>query len=385
MATAATIQIALEAQTAQLKKGFSGAKKSVDNLGKSMSGKVAAGMAKFHVALAAVKGALAAVRGAINSVADAMGRLDEEAKVANQLGMAADQLKILNHAAAQTGSSVNTMQQSLRRMSRRVGQAAKGTGSAKDALNDLGLSAERMLGMNADQQFAAIADAMKGVGTQTEKSQLAMDIFGRQGAELINLMEGGSDGLNKYGAELEELGVLLGDNRGRVEAANDAIDRMQKAWGAIVERIAILVAPALEAVADILGKLVAGFNKLFGAATDTSGSMKSFTGAMKGAAAGIGEVNKGIEDTAENTITHAERAREIVAKIKDEFAEAIDPTKAIGAVTRGTAAGFSAVQETKRNQRDARRRDERRNTLLEKIHEALRAEGISIASVDIGM
>lgn len=383
-ATAATIQIALEAQTAQLKKGFDQSRRSVDNLGKSMSGKVAAGMAKFHVGLAAVKGVMGAMRGAINGVADAMGRLDEEAKVAASLGMAADQLKILNFAAEQTGSSADTMQQSLRRMNRRIGQAAKGSGEAKNALTDLGLSAERMLGMDADQQFAAIADAMDGVATNTEKTQLAMDIFGRQGAELINTMAIGSEGLDEYGQELEDMGALLGDGRKGIEGTNDAINRMSKAWGAFVDRIAIIVAPILEGIVNLLSKVISGFNKLFGSATQTAGKAASVAGAATKAAAGIGEINQEIEKTGDKTITAAEKARDIVAKVKDDFRDAINPEQAIGAVTRGSSAGFSAVQETKRAQRDARRRDERRNDLLGKIYEALRAEGIHISTVDIG-
>lgn len=382
--TASTIQIALEAQTAQLKKGFADSRKSVDKLGASMSGKVAAGMAKFHVGLAAVQGVLATVRGAINAVGDAMGRLDEEAKVAASLGMAADQLKILNFAAEQTGSSANTMQQSLRRMNRRIGQAAKGSGSAKDAIRDLGLSAERMLGMDADQQFAAIADAMGGVSTQTEKTQLAMDIFGRQGAELINTMAIGSEGLDNYGRELENMGALLGDGREGIEGTNDAINRMNKAWGAFVDRVAIIVAPILEGIVNLLTKVISGFNALFGSATQTAGKAASVAGAATKAAVGIGEVNKGIEKTGEKTMSAAEKARDIVAKVKEDFRDAISPEQAIGAVTRATAGGFSAVQETKRAQRDARRRDERRNDLLGKIYEALRAEGIHISTVDIG-
>ncbi|MFO7963129.1 MAG: hypothetical protein R6U50_04340 [Desulfobacterales bacterium] len=284
----------------------------------------------------------------------------------------------------QTGASANTMQQSLRRMNRRIGQAAKGSGSAKDAIRDLGLSAERMLGMDADQQFASIADAMDGVATNTEKTQLAMDIFGRQGAELINTMAIGSEGLDKYGQKLEKLGTLFGTTRGQVEDANDAMNEANKAWAAAKDRIATLVAPHLYRLAGGLARVVGWMNRLLGRATETTGEAKSLAGSFEDAAMGIGDMNKGIKETAENTITHAERARKIVAKVKDEFRDAINPEKAIGAVTRGTAAGFSAVQETKRAQRDARRRDERRNRLLERIASALEAEGIKLASVDIG-
>ena len=384
-ATAATIQIALEAQTAQLRRGFAQTRKSVDNLGQSLSGKVAAGMAKFHVALAAVKGALAAARGAINAVADAMARLDEEAKVASRLNIAADQLKILNFAAEQTGSSTATLQMALQRMVRRINEAAHGSGEAVKALKELGLSAEALTSMTADQQFAAVADAMERVEGQSDKVRLAMKLFDSEGVQLVNTMKGGSAALNEYGKQLEGLGGLLGDNRGQVEAANDAIDRMKQAWSGLVARIAIVVSPVIEAVSNLLGKLIAQFNRLFGSATGTAGKMQEFGRATATATASMAPLAKKIEEAGEAAVDKASKARDIVAKIKSEFAEAIKPEMAIGAVTRGTAAGFSAVQHAQRAERDAERRDRRRNELLERIAAALSREGLTIKGVELGL
>jgi len=384
-ATAATIQIALEAQTAQLRRGFAQTRKSVDNLGQSLSGKVAAGMAKFHVALAAVKGALAAARGAINAVADAMARLDEEAKVASRLNIAADQLKILNFAAEQTGSSTATLQMALQRMVRRINEAAHGSGEAVKALKELGLSAEALTSMTADQQFAAVADAMERVEGQSDKVRLAMKLFDSEGVQLVNTMKGGSAALNEYGKQLEGLGGLLGDNRGQVEAANDAIDRMKQAWSGLVARIAIVVSPVIEAVSNLLGKLIAQFNRLFGSATGTAGKMQEFGRATATATASMAPLTEKIEEAGEAAVDKASKARDIVAKIKSEFAEAIKPEMAIGAVTRGTASGFSAVQQAQRAERDAERRDRRRNELLERIATALSREGLTIKGVELGL
>jgi hypothetical protein len=384
-ATAATIQIALEAQTAQLKRGFGQARQSVDKLGASLSGKIAAGMAKFHLALGAVKAALAAVRGAINSVADAMGRLDTEAKVAARLNVAADQLKILNFAAEQTGSSANTLQMALQRMVRRINEASHGSGEAVKALKELGLSAEALTTMTADQQFAAVADAMEKVGGQSDKVRLAMKLFDSEGVQLVNTMKGGSAALNAFGKQLEGSGALLGDAREGIEAASDAINRMKKAWSSVVERIAVVVAPALEWVADALGKITGAFSRLFGSATGTLGTMQEFGTATKAAVAAVPSLGEAAAKTGEKMVTAAERAREIVAKIKDEFADAINPTTAIGAVTRGSTAGFSAVREMERAQKDAARRDKKRNELLEAIERGLKREGLSITGVDLGI
>jgi len=384
-ATAATIQIAIEAQTAQLKRGFGQARRSVDNLGASLSGKVAMGMAKFHVALKLLQLALKMVQNLINGVAAAFGRLDQEAKVAERLGLVADQMKVLNYAAEQTGSSANTMQMALQRMVRRINEAATGSGEAVKALKELGLSAEALTSMTADQQFAAVADAMERVKGQSDKVRLAMKLFDSEGVQLVNTMKGGSEALNEYGKDLEGLGVLLGDARGGVEAANDAINRMKKAWGAVAERIAVLVAPALEWVAKILGNVTGALNRVFGTVAGSAGKFQEFSRATFEAVRNMEPLTKKIEEAGKAAVDKASKARDIVAKIKSEFAEAIKPEMAIGAVTRGTASGFSAVQEAHRNERDRLRMDKRKVELLERIAAALAREGLTIKGVELGL
>jgi len=384
-ATAATIQIAIEAQTAQLKRGFGQARRSVDNLGASLSGKVAMGMAKFHVALKLLQLALKMVQNLINGVAAAFGRLDQEAKVAERLGLVADQMKVLNYAAEQTGSSANTMQMALQRMVRRINEAATGSGEAVKALKELGLSAEALTSMTADQQFAAVADAMEKVEGQSDKVRLAMKLFDSEGVQLVNTMKGGSEALNEYGKDLEGLGVLLGDARGGVEAANDAINRMKKAWGAVAERIAVLVAPALEWVAKILGNVTGALNRVFGTVAGSAGKFQEFSRATFEAVRNMEPLTKKIEEAGDAAVDKASKARDIVAKIKSEFAEAIKPEMAIGAVTRGTASGFSAVQEAHRNERDRLRMDKRKVELLERIAAALAREGLTIKGVELGL
>ena len=87
--------------------------------------------------------------------------------------------------------------------------------------------------MSPDAQFAAISDAMSGVGLASDKTRLAMDIFGKSGGALIQLLGSGSEGLNQFGKEAEDLGLLMGDAREGVGGVNDAIDKMKMAWGAL--------------------------------------------------------------------------------------------------------------------------------------------------------
>jgi len=350
MATAAKIDIKLDAQTAALKKGLAESRQSIDRLGKGMSGNVAMGMAKFQAGLIAVQAVLGAVSGAMHGVVEAMRDMDRTQKVADRLGITADALNVLGFAAEQSGASQDQLNTALTQLSNRVSDAAQGIGDGKKALDDLGLSAEAINNLTVDQQLSIIADAMQGVENHSDKVRIAMDLFGRSGTELLNMLEGGSAGLNDFAAQADDLGLTLGDSREEVEAANDAINRMKRAWGALVDKIVVAIAPAIELIATALAKVVGWFNQLFGLGGDVKfDSLAKAGDKVKASMEGTHEaVKKTVEKVHEATKKTVDMARELgkIQRMK---------TSGVGAVTRSSAAGFSAVQQGIRDRADTKR------------------------------
>ena len=431
MGLAAKISIALDANTAQLKTGFAQATGAIQKLDAGMSSSVAMGMAKFHVGLAAVKGALASVSGAINSVIDAMHGLDKIEKTASKLGLTADQLRILDFAAEQTGVSAGTMEMALQRMTRRVAEAAKGSGEAVNALKELGVSAEYLNSLSPDKQFAVLADAMGGVSSQSDKVRLAMKLFDSEGVSLVNTMTGGSASLNAFGKDAERLGLLIGDSGKKVTEANDSINRMKHAWGAFVSQVAIAVAPALTAIADILSTVVGFFNRLIGSASGAAGSMKKFGAESKAAKSAFIPDDKEMRKAAEAAAKESEKALEAIKSKAESITTSLRTpleiyrdtmnelnslveggalswdvytrgvkkaseelykgkgviadwkTPSIGAMTRGSAEAFSAVQAAKRERDDAERRHREVLAADARIESAIRESSITLAPVHI--
>lgn len=355
MATAAKIAIQLEAQTATLQKGFAEASGAIRNLDQNMAGSVAKGMAIFNAGLFAAQQALGALKGAIAGVLASMQELDQAAKFAARVGASADQLTALGFAAEQSGASQQELFTALEKLQKKISEAAAGTGEARAAFEELGVSASDLASLPVDQQFAVISDALNNVGSSSDKTRLAMKLFEEAGGKLIPLMSAGSAGLNAFGQEAENLGLLLGDARGGVEAANDAINRMKRAWGALVQQVAVAVAPALEAIANALAKVVGLFNRLIGRASGASGTFEEFRRTTVSA-------RRAIEETAEATDKATKKSAAAIERGIKRSRAALDPgvgeyaTPAVGAVTRRSAEGFSALQAALRQREDEERR-----------------------------
>lgn len=195
--------------------------------------------------------------------ADALG------KVSDKLGTATEDLAGLRLAAEFTGNSQQQLDVGLQRMTRRIAEAAQGSGEAKAAIAELGLNAQRLAQLTPTQQFEELAGAFSQVKSQSDKVRLGFKLFDSEGVGLINTLALGKQGLSDVKKEAEQLGLAL--NRvevKQIEMANDAFTRVRKTFTGIANQIAVAVAPFVE---DLSNRFVnaAKNTRGFGAAAVT--------------------------------------------------------------------------------------------------------------------
>ena len=241
MANIGKISVQLDAVTTKFNKKMKGATRTVRKFTSDM-GQLAKKAIKFGavMATAAVVGLTAFVKKSIDSI-------DTLAKTSQKLGIATDDLARLRVAAQLSGVAANTLDMALQRMTRRVAEAAIGTGEAKDAIKQLGLDAGTLAQMSPDQQFMAIADAMSNVTSQGERVRLAFKLFDSEGVALVNTLMLGEQGLNEAAAAADRMGVSLTNvEASKVVAAKDALTKIGLVFQGIGTQLAVELAPAIE-------------------------------------------------------------------------------------------------------------------------------------------
>lgn len=257
---------------------------------KKMSGIAATG-AKALVGLgAAGAAAMAAI------FQSTRGPIDELGKLSRRLGTTTEQLAGLQLAAEFNGASANTLSTALEKMQKRLGEAADGTGQAKAALDKMGLSTSELLKLDAAEQFKVIADSISGLDTQAEKAAATADIFSNQGLKLLNTLDQGADGLNAITEEAKRYGIALNAvDVAKVEAANDAMLRAEKAIDGAKNKITVGLAPVVEELANRFANMAAesdGFSDVI--KTGFEGAV-NIAGVFADGMRGIEVVIKGVE------------------------------------------------------------------------------------------
>lgn len=223
------------------------------------------GIAKYAkgagIALAAAgTAAVAAVAsvGAIAAKVSAAG--DEFAKMAERTGIAAEELSTLKFAAERSGTDIGTLEIGLKRLARTATEASEGSGAASDAFETLGVSSVDADGKirPTEELLLDMADALTAVESDTQRAALAQDVFGRSGAELIPLLNEGSDGIKLLQERARDLGLEFSTTAANQSADfQDAMLDLKSSFGGIVQEIGVAVIPALTALANGITRGVA--------------------------------------------------------------------------------------------------------------------------------
>lgn len=284
------LNVSLTANTGQFNRAMNGASKMVTRTARQITGIAR----KLTSPIALITGGLsgAAFIGGIRSAAR---RMDALAKSADKLGLTTQALAGFQHAAEQTGLAANSATTALQRMVRRVAEAAQGTGEARNALVEMGLSARDLARLTPDQQFARIADAMQGVASQGDRVRLAMRLFDTEGVALVNTLTLGSDGLERMQKEAESLGIAVSRvDAAKIEAANDAMDSAGKAVQGVFNTIAIKIGPVIEALAEKFTAAAADGTRMGDAVRDAFNGILSAVGFVADAIYALRLVWKGL-------------------------------------------------------------------------------------------
>ena len=203
---------------------------------------------------AAAVGGLATLIDRSISAADAIG------KTADKLGVGIEALQELRFAAQLAGVQQQTLDMGLQRFTRRVAEAAKGTGEAKQALTDMGIALRDQHGniRRSEDLLNDVAEAFKRTEDPAERLRLAFKLFDSEGVAMVNMLVGGADALETTRRHARDLGIVLEEDLVRnAEKARDQLDTLGKVVSANLTRAMLGLAPAIADISSGLADLAA--------------------------------------------------------------------------------------------------------------------------------
>ena len=232
-----------------------GVSKHFKKLGKvaKKAGKgITSALAKVGKSLLSFKAGLIAVAGIAGMgllIKSSIQVIDKLGKVSSKLGVTSQELQRFRFAAKLAGVEETALDMGLQRFIRRVGEAAQGTGEAKDALKKMGIQLTNSNGQvkSATNLLGQVANALQNTKDPAERLRLAFKLFDSEGVAMVNMLKGGKSALNATMMEADKLGFVLNDKVvGAAQRVNDAFYKMTAALGGVKNNLVGALAPALE-------------------------------------------------------------------------------------------------------------------------------------------
>lgn len=250
------ISARMDRMEADLKAAQSKFTAATDKMQKSASGLGATmtNLRSIYAGIAAIVGGVMvqSIGKAITSTADYLDQLDE---MSIKTGVSVETLTSLELAAKNNGVSMQQLAVSIRMMYRSMNEAAGGSKEAAEAYKRLGVEVKDSAGnlKSGNEAFLEIAGAIAEIKNPAERSAMAMKVFGRAGAEMLPMLEGGREALEKYIESAQKLGLVHTAEQAKHAAAfNDALATMTERLRTLKEKA---VMPLLEPLTKLFSML----------------------------------------------------------------------------------------------------------------------------------
>ena len=246
-----SVLVDIAARTASLEEGVKRAEARIEGFGETVK-KVAERSAEFF-------GIGLGVEALSGAVEKAISRGEELARVSERMHVAVESLSQLQYAAQATHVPFEALSTAFDTMEKNLGMATDGTGRAKKAIEALHLDAKKLLDLPFDQQLSIIADRFEKTVPPAKQTQIAMQLFGDAGTQLLPILQRGSEGIKQLRDESDRLGyTLTAEGAEKLKDAEEGMNRMKASTTALSTELTIALAPAISTVAGWLTKATEG-------------------------------------------------------------------------------------------------------------------------------
>lgn len=186
-------------------------------------------------------------------MSEAAERIDEAGKAAERLGVLPEELSAAAYAARMANVQTSEFYGNIEKLTKKISEANSGDKGAIATFEELRLSSRELASMGLQRRLELIANALGSMGDKSDRLRLSMELFGKSGSGMINMLAGGVEGLRAMVQEAKELNQVVSQYDAIViDKRNDAIDRAKAAIEGAWNRMTVEVAPALTVAMDNL-------------------------------------------------------------------------------------------------------------------------------------
>lgn len=224
------------------------ANKALDNtetkgkgLQKSLSG-------AFNIATAAYAAVGVA---AVKMVKDTTAATDRIDKLSQRLGLSREAFQEWEFVLSQAGVSIDSLQIGMKTLAQRMNDAIEGSGEGAKAFDKLNISQREIAKLSQEDAFALTIQRLQEMEDGITKADIAQTLFGRNGQDLLPLLNQEAGSIDELRERARELGLVLSDEA--VDAGvelTDTMDELERSLDGVKNTIIAEALPDIQTFAE---------------------------------------------------------------------------------------------------------------------------------------
>lgn len=251
MPALSSLLVDLQVNTAALRKGLDDAKGLLASFGKSV-GDISKQLKELQE-MKGVEWGKELVEGLAEFVQKGAEAAEQAGRLAQATGIPVEQFSRLAYAANVTGLSSDDLAKSLEKLDKNLAAAGAGAVQQTALFNALGVAVKDSSGnvRPVEDVLGDLAQTFSGLQDGASKTALAIQVFGKSGAQLIPFLNEGRAGIKELEEEADRLGITLtGQAAASAKGFEDNVKKLELAVNSIATRVAGDLTPALKALTD---------------------------------------------------------------------------------------------------------------------------------------
>jgi hypothetical protein len=227
---------------------------SLDKVDLSFSSMAKAG-AGFALGVGAIKIAFDTVVTAIGNFKDAFDFAGEMKDMSDRTGIAVEDLATLERAFKNAGLSSDDVQKAVNKMQRSIEDAGEGGEKTGKAFEKLGLNFDDIKTKTPTEQLETIGKKINELKTPAERTAVAVDLFGKSGADMLTVFKDGKNGIEEARKEIGSFGRILDENAPAMDLIGDKFDAIKNKGKEFATGLVSELLPALGDLTTELGNV----------------------------------------------------------------------------------------------------------------------------------
>jgi len=216
---------------------------------------VAIGAAMAAIGAAAV----AAGKALYDMASDAAAAGDRIDKDSQRLGLSAKAYQEWDYVLSQCGGNIDSLGAGMKTLQKTMDGLTEDGDKASDAFAAIGISFDEIKGKSPEEAFDMTVKALQNMPPGAEKTAAAMKLLGKQGMELMPLLNANADEIDGLKQKAHDLGMVMSEDAVSASVKyTDSLDTLKRTFGGLKNSIGAELLPGMTMITDAFTGLITG-------------------------------------------------------------------------------------------------------------------------------